>query len=73
MVLLVFLLWFWGIVVVSVHFALTVIVYRDAIKIQRSSLYLSPVLWASISFSLPILGMFIYWIINHSLLKGNNN
>ena len=32
MVLLVFLLWFWGIVVVSVHFALTVIVYRDAIK-----------------------------------------
>lgn len=73
MVLLVILLWFWVLLALCVHFVIAVIVYRDAKKIRSSSFYISPALWASISFTLPILGMFIYWIMNYSILKVNKN
>lgn len=59
----------WGLFLISTHLALTVIVYRDARSLSRPALGISPFLWLGITFSLPIIGMFIYWIMNYSSLS----
>ncbi len=64
-----FLLWLWVAFAICSHLIITVIVYQDAKRLNITSLNISPVLWASISFVLPIIGMFIYWIMNHSSLN----
>jgi hypothetical protein len=63
------LFWLWVTLAISSHLVITILVYQDAKKLHRASLNISPILWTSISFVLPILGMFIYWIMNHSYLK----
>ena len=59
----------WALLLISAHLALIVIVYRDAKELSYPALGISPFLWATISFCLPIIGMFIYWIMNHSSLS----
>lgn len=59
----------WGLFLISTHLALTVIVSRDARSLSRPALGISPFLWLGITFSLPIIGMFIYWIMNYSSLS----
>ena len=64
--------WSWIILVIATHLAISLIVYRDAKTILHSALSISPFLWFSISFILPIGGMFIYWLMNHSSLNKEN-
>ena len=59
----------WALLLIATHLALTVIVYRDAKRLSQVALGISPFLWLGITFSLPIIGMFIYWIMNHSSLS----
>lgn len=58
----------WILVFLATHISLCFVVYKDAKELERTALYISPLLWSGISFSLPILGMFIYWIMNYSIL-----
>ncbi len=69
MIIVPFLLILWGVVGISAHLVLTFIVFQDAKKIHEPSLSISPALWAAISFILPVIGMFIYWVMNHSNLN----
>lgn len=64
--------WSWVIVAIAAHLTVSVIVYRDAKTLLQSALGISPFLWFSISFILPIGGMFIYWLLNHSSLNKEN-
>ncbi|MBC9786525.1 hypothetical protein H1S01_18890 [Heliobacterium chlorum] len=50
------------------HISVCSIVYKDAKRLGYSALNISPFLWGSISFILPIFGMVIYWLMNHSSL-----
>lgn len=59
----------WALLLAATHLALTVIVYQDAKRLSQAALGISPFLWLGITFSLPIIGMFIYWIMNHSSLS----
>jgi len=59
----------WMALLISTHLAISVIVYRDAKNLDYSALGISPFLWFGITFSLPIIGMFIYWIMNYSSLS----
>ncbi|AHF08411.1 hypothetical protein [Desulfitobacterium metallireducens] len=59
----------WALLLIPTHLALTVIVYRDAKRLSQTALGLSPFLWLGITFSLPIIGMLIYWIMNYSSLS----
>ena len=59
----------WLLLLIATHLALTAIVYRDAKALSNSALGISPFLWLGISFSLPIIGMFIYWLMNYSSLS----
>lgn len=59
----------WVVLLIPTHLALTVIVYRDAKSLSNSALGISPFLWLGITFSLPIIGMFIYWLMNYSSLS----
>jgi hypothetical protein len=59
----------WVLLLAATHLALTVIVYRDAKRLSYSTLGISPFLWLGITFSLPIIGMFIYWAMNYSSLS----
>ena len=59
----------WVLLLIATHLALTVIVYRDALGLSYSALGISPFLWLGITFSLPIIGMFIYWLMNYSSLS----
>jgi len=63
----------WVLILIATHLALTVIVYRDARSLSQSALAISPFLWLGITFSLPIIGMFIYWIMNYSSLSRYSN
>lgn len=58
----------WATFFLATHISLTLIVYKDAKNLRYPALGISPFLWAGVSFSLPILGMFIYWLMNHSIL-----
>ncbi len=73
MILLPFLLIAWGLVSIPAHLVLTFIVLQDAKKLCKSSLNISPFLWAAISFMLPVIGMLIYWVMNHSSLNTDNS
>lgn len=64
--------WVWVILALAAHLAVSVIVYQDAKTLIRSALSISPFLWFSISLILPIGGMFIYWLMNHSSLNKEN-
>lgn len=68
MPLLFWLRFAWLLLLVATHISLTIIVYRDAKSLSRPALGISPFLWLGITFSLPILGMFIYWTMNYSSL-----
>jgi len=59
----------WFIIFLPTHLASSVIVYRDARNLEWSALDIRPFLWFGIAFSLPILGMFIYWVMNYSSLS----
>lgn len=61
--------WAWLILAFAAHLAVSVIVLQDAKTLARSALGISPFLWFSISLILPVGGMFIYWLMNHSSLK----
>lgn len=58
----------WILLLVATHISLTIIVYRDAKSLPYPALGISPFLWLGITFSLPIIGMFIYWVMNYSSL-----
>lgn len=58
----------WLLFLVATHISLTIIVYRDAKSLHYPALGISPFLWLGIAFSLPIVGMFIYWVMNYSSL-----
>ena len=60
---------FWFVMFIPTHLASSVIVYRDARNLEWSALGIKPFLWFGIAFSLPILGMLIYWVMNHSTLS----
>ncbi len=64
---------FWLLILTAAHFALSIIVYKDARTLKRPALGLTPVIWAAVSFSLPVIGMFIYWLMNYSSLKQGSN
>lgn len=61
--------WLWIFTFIATHISLSVVVYKDADKNYNSAFGISPVLWFGISFSLPILGFFIYWLMNYSTLS----
>lgn len=67
--LMVFVEVIWALLLIATHLALTVIVYRDARNLSQTALGISPFLWLGVTFSLPIIGMFIYWIMNYSSLS----
>lgn len=58
----------WILILLATHISLCFVVYRDAKDLEKTALYISPLLWTGITCSLPFLGMFIYWIMNHSIL-----
>lgn len=62
----------WVILLMITHLNLTVIVYRDAQSRHESPLGIPPFLWLGVAFSMPVIGMFIYWIMNYSSLKSNS-
>lgn len=64
--------WFWVIVIIATNLVLAVVVYRDAITLPEPALGIAPFLWSAMSLTLPIGGMFIYWLMNHSSLKKSN-
>lgn len=66
------LYWTWLILALAAHLAISLIVFQDAKTLTRPALGISPFLWFSISLILPIGGMFIYWLMNHSSLKKDN-
>ncbi|WP_066638675.1 hypothetical protein [Desulfolucanica intricata] len=70
--LLIIVYWSWIIIAIAAHLAISVLVYRDAKTLLRSALGISPFLWFSISIILPIGGMFVYWLMNHSSLNKEN-
>lgn len=59
----------WMLFLVATHISLTIIVYRDARSLPYPALGISPFLWLGIAFSLPIVGMFICWVMNYSSLS----
>ncbi|UWG96634.1 hypothetical protein LPY66_17380 [Dehalobacter sp. DCM] len=59
----------WALILIITHIALTVIVYRDAKSLSQTALEISPLLWLGIAFSLPIIGMVVYWLMNYSSLS----
>jgi hypothetical protein len=61
----------WVLFLIATHLALTVIVYKDARGLSHPALGIAPLLWLGITFSLPIIGMLIYWIMNYSSLSRN--
>ena len=61
----------WILLLIATHFALTAIVYRDAKSLLHAALGIPPFLWLGITFSLPIIGMFIYWVMNYSSLSND--
>ncbi|MDO7786900.1 hypothetical protein [Desulforamulus aquiferis] len=63
------LYWLWAIVAIATHLAITIKVYFDAKELSEPALGISRYLWTAISFVLPIGGMLIYWLMNHSTLK----
>jgi hypothetical protein len=65
----VFITIFWFVIFIPTHLAISVITYRDARNLEWSALGIKPFLWFGIAFSLPILGMFIYWVMNYSTLS----
>jgi len=62
----------WLLIFIAAHFALSVVVYRDAKELPKPALGISPSLWLGIALSVPVIGMFIYWVMNYSTLKPNN-
>ncbi len=66
---LIVIYWTWLLVAFAAHFALSLIVFQDAKTLSQPALGISPFLWFSISLILPVGGMFIYWLMNHSSLK----
>lgn len=56
----------WLLLLVATHISLTIIVYRDAKSLPQLALGISPLLWLGITFSLPVIGMFIYWVMHYS-------
>lgn len=64
--------WCWVIIAIAAHLAISVIVFRDAKTLSRPALDISPFLWFAISFTLPIGGMLVYWLMNHSSLNKEN-
>ncbi|WP_418789957.1 hypothetical protein [Phosphitispora sp. TUW77] len=67
------LLMFWVLILTATHFVVSIIVYKDARTLKRPALGLTPLIWAAVSFSLPVMGMFIYWVMNYSTLKPGSN
>lgn len=65
-----YLVWILG--MAATHLSLTVIVYREAQNLRRSALGITPVLWGGVAFSLPVVGMFIFWLMNYSTLCVEN-
>jgi len=65
--------WIWAIITAATHLVLTIVVYRDAKTLYEPALGIKPSLWATIAFTLPLGGMFIYWLINHSTLNKMNS
>ena len=63
----------WLLILTAAHFAVSIIVYKDARTLKRSALGLTPVMWGAVAFSLPVIGMFIYWLMNYSTLKQGSN
>lgn len=61
----------WVILLIITHLNLTAIVYRDAQNLHESPLGIPPFLWLGVAFSMPVIGMFIYWLMNYSSLRGN--
>lgn len=61
----------WVILLIITHLNLTAIVYRDAQSHNELPLGIPPFLWLGIAFSMPVIGMFIYWLMNYSSLRGN--
>ncbi|MGF7184864.1 hypothetical protein GGQ84_000949 [Desulfitispora alkaliphila] len=64
------ILWItWIVVFIPTHLSLSIFVYQDAQRRQVFALRgTSPVLWFCVSFSLPIIGMFVYWVMHYSSL-----
>lgn len=58
----------WLLGMAAAHLSLTVIVYREAQNLRRSALGISPLLWGGVAFSLPVIGMFVFWLMNYSTL-----
>lgn len=58
----------WFFIFIATHISLSIVVFRDAFKNYNTAFRISPTLWFGVTFSLPILGFFIYWIMNYSTL-----
>ena len=69
MVLYVLIYALWILLALATHVSLCVVVYKDAVGLPKPELGISSILWLGISFTLPILGMLIYWLMNYSNLK----
>lgn len=67
------LVYLWLLILSATHVAISIIVYKDARTLKRSALGLTPVMWGAAAFSLPVIGMFIYWLMNYSTLKQGSN
>jgi len=62
---------FWMIIFAATNLAVSIIVYRDARLNRRPALGMTPVMWWAVAFSVPVIGMFVYWLMNHSTLNRN--
>ncbi|MCF8011703.1 MAG: hypothetical protein K9L17_07165 [Clostridiales bacterium] len=71
-IIIFFLTWLWVPIALATHLVLSIIVFKDAKSLTSTALNISPVLWLAVSLIIPIIGMFIYWVMNHSQLSNKN-
>lgn len=48
---------------------LSAAVYVDAKRLNRPALQIPPPIWGLLAFTFPLIGFFIYWLMNHSSLR----
>lgn len=65
---LVYLIVIAGILLFLVNIAIAITVYSDAKELKAPALGLGPWVWSLLSFTVPGLGLLVYWLMNHSTL-----
>lgn len=59
---------FYVLLALLTYISTSAIVYKDAQNLGQPALSIQPIIWLGIALSLPIIGMFIYWLMNYSSL-----